>query len=132
MWELRLILVLIGAVIVTGVYLWSRQNRMRELDKPRTPSSRQAPVFMDEEEAHASGIAPDADAARETASGSTDDSQLILALHVAFHAEDGVAGTRVLEALHAEGLKFGRYRIFHRLLKGNPEASVFNVASMME
>jgi hypothetical protein len=30
MWELRLILLLIGAVVVTGVYLLSRQNRKRD------------------------------------------------------------------------------------------------------
>lgn len=129
MWELRLILILIGAVIVTGVYLWSRQTR----HGGKSALRREAPSFAED------GFQPEQDAApRKQTEQSGDaakqaaDGQLILALHVAARDTQGIAGALVLEALAATGLKYGRYRIFHRLLKGDAEQSVFNVANMLE
>ncbi|HET7650750.1 MAG TPA: cell division protein ZipA [Gammaproteobacteria bacterium] len=141
MWELRLILVLIGVVIVAGVYLLSRQNRKRDDAKPPAGSQRKSPVLggssgirdeLDDVsalEATAPRVELDAPSAGAR-SGS--DEQLILALHVA--ARDGAAfeGAKVLESLGATGLKYGRYHIFHRLFKGDSGKSVFSVASMVE
>lgn len=140
MWELRLILLLIGAVVVTGVYLLSRQNRKR--DGGISPDSRRkSPVFnRDVQAGEESAGFPDVDGRTprmdvETESSTANigkDQQLILALHVAARDEDVFAGAKVLESLTANGLKYGHYRIFHRLFKGNPEKSVFSVANMVE
>jgi cell division protein ZipA len=140
MWELRLILVLIGAVVVTGVYLLSRQNRNRGEKKPGG-LRRKSPVFnkdvnpADEFESFPGrdDPAPPLDSDRDSHTADIKpDQQLILALHVA--ARDGAVfeGARVLETLAANGLEYGQYRIFHRLFKGDPAKSVFSVANMVE
>jgi cell division protein ZipA len=140
MWELRLILLLIGAVVITGVYLLSRQSRNR--DEPESSGlRRKSPVFdKDAQSAEDADDFPgreqraprlDTEADADTGS-SKKDQQLILALHVAARDGNEFTGTKVLETLVANGLKYGRYRIFHRLLKADPEKSVFSVANMVE
>ncbi|HEX5339358.1 MAG TPA: cell division protein ZipA [Gammaproteobacteria bacterium] len=139
MWELRLILILIGAVIVTGVYLWSRQSRNRGAGKAET-FQRKSPVLRDSasgspatDDFSAAGVFPAEKAPHTNAPAHhADDQQLILALHVAARDNDEFAGARVLESLTGVGLKYGRYRIFHRLLKADPQQSVFSVANMVE
>ncbi|MGH8373454.1 MAG: cell division protein ZipA [Gammaproteobacteria bacterium] len=139
MWELRLILVLIGAVIITGVYLLSRQSRKRG-EEGSGKLRRKSPVFNNPTQGgdEFDDIpAPDESAphvAADTRSGNPDASgqQLILALHVAAREGASFDGTKVLETFNATGLKYGHYRIFHRLLKGDPDKSVFSVANMVE
>lgn len=140
MWELRLILILIGAVIITGVYLLSRQNRKRDANQS-APLRRQSPVLgksapagdgLDEFPALDESAPRLTEADGESSVAGHKREQLILALHVA--ARDGAAfdGARVLEAVTTSGLKYGRYRIFHRLFKNDPDKSVFSVANMVE
>lgn len=139
MWELRLILILIGVVIVTGVYLLSRQNRKRG-EKQTTGLRRKSPVFdsgtsaADELDSFSpdDGSAPHLDEPADSSATVSKEDQLILALHVAARDGAAFAGSRVLETLQANGLKFGSFRIFHRLFKGDPQKSVFSVANMLE
>ncbi|MGH8401570.1 MAG: cell division protein ZipA [Gammaproteobacteria bacterium] len=139
MWELRLILVLIGAVIITGVYLLSRQNRKRGEKQP-AGLRRKYPVFnkgtsaTDELDSFLpdDGSAPHLDEHTDSSAAVSKEDQLILALHVAAHDDTAFAGSRVLETLRANGLKFGALKIFHRLFKGDPQKSVFSVANMVE
>lgn len=119
MWELRLILVLIGVVIVAGVYLLSRHNRgsfsRREprLDDTGLPE----PVLSD--------AAPPLPAGSKT-------TQLILALHVSAPVDSPFEGTAVQAALKAAELSFGEYQVFHRLTRSAPPRSVFSVANMLK
>lgn len=107
MWELRLILLLIGVVVIAGVYLLSRQNRA-----PRK-AMRAEPRLG---EAGLPGTSP------------AEEPRLILALHVV--PRDGqFAGSDVLDAVRAAGLQFGRHDIFHRLAGERP---LFSVANMFE
>lgn len=140
MWELRLILILIGAVIVTGVYLLSRQNRKRNA-KQTALLRRKSPIMgtaaaagseLDDVAAVDESVPHLGDAERTSSGTPPKDEQLILALHVAAHDGTVFEGARVLDAVNACTLKYGRYRIFHRLLKGDPEKSVFSVANMVE
>ncbi|MGB9428675.1 MAG: cell division protein ZipA C-terminal FtsZ-binding domain-containing protein [Gammaproteobacteria bacterium] len=135
MWELRLILILLGVVFIAAVYLLSRQKRSRpaafhrdvptleSADLPEIPSAPVPPVFasgaMTESRSAGSGAAPDK-------------SQLILVLHLACREPAGFAGTDVLAALQVSGLRYGRYQVFHRLMKDDPDQSVFSVANMVE
>ena len=126
--ELRLILILIGAVIIAAIWLFSSQRR---------PTSakvvREAPILPDE------SFPEEDDFPSETIPGSSAKSapvreqgeQLILALHVMPRTGMPFAGAAVQDAFEACNLRFGRYQVFHRLDApgGN---SVFSVANMVE
>ncbi|MGI9246483.1 MAG: cell division protein ZipA C-terminal FtsZ-binding domain-containing protein [Steroidobacteraceae bacterium] len=55
--------------------------------------------------------------------------QKIFAVRVSAASGAGLSGARILDALHSEGLRFGRYDIFHALHEGRP---VFSVASLKD
>jgi len=123
--ELRLILILIGAVIIAAIWLFSRQ---------RAPSSgngvREAPVLHDEsfpEDHFPSETIPGSSA--KNAPVREQGEQLILALHVMPRTGMPFAGSAVQDAFEACNLRFGRYQVFHRM---DGEASVFSVANVLE
>lgn len=123
--ELRLILILIGAVIVAAIWLFSQQRAGAGKSAPR-----EAPVLGDES-------FPEDDFPSETIPGSSAKSapvreqgeQLILALHVMPRTTARFPGAALRQAFEACGLKFGRYHAFHRLDGGE---SVFSVANVVE
>lgn len=57
--------------------------------------------------------------------------QKIIVLHVAARGSQRFAGAEVVSVLQAEGLRHGRFQIFHWHRDENPEP-VFSVASMVE
>lgn len=142
MWELRLILILLGVVFIAAVYFFSRQKKSRSRD-----FRRDAPSLGDAQLTRASfdaGPAPliSRTPAREItdepgmagaeSGGGRNSRQLILALHVAAHGHASFAGEGVLAALQFAGLRYGRYQAFHRLVKDDADQSVFSVANMVE
>jgi cell division protein ZipA len=126
--ELRLILILIGAVIIAAVWLFSRQSKTSE------PTARAAPTFDDEDfpgDDLPSKTVPGASA--HTAPVREQGEQLILALHVMSRSGENLEGARVRAAFEANELRFGRYQVFHRLEGEQADGpSVFSVANVME
>lgn len=124
--ELRLILVLIGAVIIAAIWLFSLQRK----PKRETPMLRAAPTLDGES-------LPEDEFPSETIPGSSAKSapvreqgeQLILALHVMPRMAPHFAGAAVRKATEACSLKHGRYQVFHRM---EGSQSVFSVANMVE
>ena len=124
--ELRLILLLIGAVIIAAIWLFSQQRK----PKSDAQTLRAAPTLDGE------GL-PEDDFPSETIPGSSAKSapvreqgeQLILALHVMPRMAPAFAGTAVHKAVETCGLKHGRYEVFHRM---EGSQSVFSVANMVE
>ena len=127
--ELRLILILIGAVIVAAIWLFSKQRKAAE---PET--RRAAPTLADEpfpEDDLPSKTVPGASA--RTAPVREQGEQLILALHVMPREDGEFAGAGLMAACEACGLKFGRYKVYHRLEGAGADApSVFSVANVVE
>jgi cell division protein ZipA len=127
--ELRLILILIGAVIIAAVWLFSRQ---RKADAPA--AQRTAPTLPEEgfpEDDLPSKTVPGASA--KTAPVREQGEQLILALHVMPRETGEFAGAGLTAAFDACGLKFGRYKVYHRLEGAGADApSVFSVANVVE
>ena len=124
--ELRLILILIGAVIIAAIWMFSRQRRA----SGEAPTPRAAPTLDGES-------LPEDDFPSETIPGSSAKSapvreqgeQLILALHVMPRLAPNFTGAAVHTAIEACGLKYGRYQVFHRM---EGSQSVFSVANMVE
>ena len=127
--ELRLILILIGAVILAAIWLFSSQRKPTQSSGKL--SGRAAPTLGDEP-------FPEDDFPSETIPGSSaknapvreQGEQLILALHVMPRNSPHFTGAAARAAFEACNLKFGRYQVFHRLEGENQ--SVFSVANVVE
>lgn len=131
MWQLRLIILLIGVVFIVLVYLLSRQRRQRRAELARTePSLDEGAALTTAEETLTPHPAP-----MPKPPGGTPEPgarQLILALHVMGAEPDGFDGAHVLKALQVNGLHYGQYQVFHRVTEDLQQTPVFSVASLVE
>lgn len=133
MWELRLILILIGVVFIAAVYLLSRQGkyiRHKFRKQPPTLSDSNLPEIPSEQALSNESTHPRAEPAEK--GPQTQGEQLIIALHIASRLQQGFTGVEVLAALESAGLKYGQYQVFHRLTNSETPQSVFSVANMVE
>lgn len=132
MWDLRWVLLGLGALVVAGVYLWSRGLLPRpKLPQLRGGEARQEPSIGGEPEAAPAATpaelplveaVPEGDKTRPAP-------DRIVALRLVPRGEE-LPAERAVAALQAAGLEHGRYGIFHRQLGMNREA--FSVASLTE
>jgi cell division protein ZipA len=131
MWDLRWVLLGLGALVLVGVYLWSRGLVSRDM-LPKLPrrERRTEPVI--------GGPAPPPPAPPESpslvATVSEEEKarpgpERIVALRLVPRAGE-LAAERAVAALRSAGLEHGRYSIFHRQLGTNREG--FSVASLTE
>lgn len=131
MWDLRWVLLGLGALVLLGVYLWSRGIFDRRL-LPSLPrrvqrtepslSETQPPASAPTEPAPLVEVAPE-----EPKAHSRPDRIVALRL---IPREGEVTGERAVLVLRDAGLEHGRYAIFHRPLGADREA--FSVASLTE
>ena len=129
MWDLRWVLVGLGALVVVGVYLWSRGIVSRKLlsalprRRARTePSIGGEPPLADPEPAPLVGTVSEDEKARPGP-------DRIVTLRL-IPRTDELPSEHTVTVLRNAGLEHGRYAIFHRQLGANPEG--FSVASLTE
>lgn len=129
MWDLRWVLLGLGALLVAGVYLWSRgyvrvpvfvQRLPRRV--PRTEPSIDGEPAASAEPAPLVEVVPEEAAAKHAP-------DRIVALRL-IPREGELAAERAVQALRNAGLEHGRYSIFHQRLDTIKEA--FSVASLTE
>lgn len=152
MTELRWILLIVGAVVVGGVYLWSK--RQLDDDRPVNDSfhKRTEPSLDSSANSEIEPEGPVADAGH----GSDQDSppagkgrrskkpaskgriyqdlsgdEKIISLRVATKGGLLLNGMDIVKALMDAGLMHGSFQIFHRMAE-NTEVPVFSVASLLE
>ena len=131
MWDLRWVLLGLGALVLLGVYLWSRGILSRDMlptlprRKERTePSIGDPPPFREP--------APQPESLVETVSEeekARPGPERVVALRLIPRGAE-LPTERAVSALRNAGLEHGRYAIFHRQLGGNREG--FSVASLTE
>jgi cell division protein ZipA len=131
MWDLRWVLIGLGALVLVGVYLWSKGILSRNMI-PALPrrKERTEPSIGDSPPA-ASGE-PTPPSLVETVSEEEKkkpDLDRIVALRLV-PREGELPAERAIGALRSAGLEHGRYSIFHRQLGTNREG--FSVASLTE
>jgi hypothetical protein len=133
MWDLRWVLLGLGAFVLVGVYLWSRGIVSRDM-LPALPRRKQ----RTEPSIGAPATAPTALPAEtppplvETVSEeerARPAPDRIVALRLIPRTEE-LPAERAVTALRNAGLEHGRYAIFHRQLGANREG--FSVASLTE
>jgi cell division protein ZipA len=128
---LRWVLLGLGALVLLGVYLWSRGvfnrrflpavQRRSERAEPSIDAQAVAPQPVSEPESLVE-VAPQEPATHATP-------ERIVALRLIPRGEE-LPAPRAVQALIGAGLEHGRYAIFHRPLEANREA--FSVASLTE
>ncbi len=129
MWDLRWVLLGLGAALVAGVYLWSRgfvrvpvfvQRLPRRI--PRTEPSINGEATAAVEPAALVEVVPEDPATKRSP-------DRIVALRL-IPREGELGAERAVEALRNAGLEHGRYAIFHQQQDTIKEA--FSVASLTE
>jgi cell division protein ZipA len=134
MWDLRWVLLGLGALVVVGVYLWSR-GILSGAMLPKLPRRRERtePSMLDEQPPREQQTAePETEPLVATVSEderARPGPDRIVALRLVPRKDD-LAVERAITALRSAGLEHGRYSIFHRQLGTNREG--FSVASLTE
>jgi cell division protein ZipA len=131
MWDLRWVLLGLGALVLVGVYLWSRGVFSRDLlpvlprRKPRTEPSIGEPAQPPPPPAEMPSLVETV-SEEEKARPAPD---RIVTLRLVPRGQE-VPTEQAVAALRSAGLEHGRYAIFHRQLGTNREG--FSVASLTE
>jgi cell division protein ZipA len=133
MWDLRWVLLGLGALVLVGVYLWSRGIVSRDM-LPTLPRRKQRTEPVISEPPPVAAPAPEPPPASLVQTVSEEEKarpppDRIVALRLVPRGTE-LAMERAVVALRNAGLEHGRYAIFHRQLGTNREA--FSVASLTE
>ncbi|MEE8528149.1 MAG: cell division protein ZipA C-terminal FtsZ-binding domain-containing protein [Gammaproteobacteria bacterium] len=151
--ELRGILLLVGALLVAGIYGWGRWRAQRKapLFKPhlrrffadKSDDEDLPSVRADDDNADAEDfgedIADDIEESAEIIEEKTDyeppesgSEQKIVSLRIVAHEGMAFSGFDLLNIFNEEGLEFGEFDIFHKLVRGERERPLFSIASLHE
>lgn len=134
MWDLRWVLLGLGALLVVGVYLWSKSLGGRRLfpDTSRRvraePSIGEPASVADGEPASSPPVASATESKPRRAATAAPDR--VITLRLIPRGEDELRTERAVVALTGAGLKHGKYGIFHR--DGEDGEPAFSVASLTE
>lgn len=142
MWELRWVLIGLGAVLILAVYAWGQGHVPKLLARLRSPSKpvqRTEPSLDDDEPG--TGLAEEdveVLAVEETDEADTKDTpppeaRVDRVIAIRYVPEDRRLGAdKVILALRAAGLRHGRYGIFHRQASSVDDEPLFSVANLTE
>jgi cell division protein ZipA len=131
MWELRWVLLGLGALLVVGVYLWTRGAFRRLARTAAPPGPRTEPTLDEPAREIATPVESatiDPPPARKPMQAAPD---RIVALRL-IPREGELNTERAVAALHDGGLEHGRYGIFHLHDPRHRDEAVFSVASLTE
>ena len=139
MWELRWVLLGLGAALIVGVYLWGRGVFQRLV--PKREIGRR--WLASDEALQPSDVlpAPSDEHALDPGNGQIEPAPATTPappaqdriVTVRFVAKDkGLSAEKAILALRAAGLQHGRYGIFHRPGEGGVDGPLFSVASLTE
>lgn len=148
--NLRVLLMIIGILIIAGIYLWGvgfdHRKATRKIQKHRKDQKEpilETPVIKPREEEvdftdvfrRQGGLFRDEDAdVPESATNSAKSEQGIIVLHVISNSGIRFNGEAVRDALYTAGLSYGDMQIFHHHGVGNSVSkdSIFSVANIHE
>jgi len=138
----RWVLLLIGAIVIGGVYLYSRRASQRPAAKPaerrkepslEEPVSELGPVLEEEEPLVAEIIAEEEiDIPAEPETPQKQPEQMIVTLRLVAGKHRYFKGDELALALRGLGLRHGKFGIFHRHDGVDDKNTVFSVASLVE
>jgi cell division protein ZipA len=135
---LRWLLLVVGLIVIGGVYLYTRYQRKKLQDSPQQdlfddrvePSltgSRKEPVFSAEPTA---GQVDPVDVSPEAPAPATE--QKIVTVRIVARNSGSFAGDELVLSLRGIGLRHGKFGIFHRYEGSNEDQVLFSAASLVE
>lgn len=138
--ELRLILLLIGAAVILGIYGWSRLQGLSWKTRPsrRTVPAKQHSETPDDaaiqqELQRMQQVMSDEDVAQESASPAAEEVEELLVISVVAAAEQSFTGEALNKAFANNNLVFGDKSIFNRMVRQHGEdVPVFGIANMFK
>lgn len=135
MWDLRWVLIGLGALVVIGVYVWSkgllgRAFPRREQRQQRSePTIGESPASDPRPPPASASVPPEAPSPPRKPQRSPPERIITLRL-IPRGAE--LPMERAVSALQGLGLEHGRYGIFHRMIEDQHHEPAFSVASLTE
>jgi cell division protein ZipA len=127
---LRWLLLIFGLLVIAGVYIYSRRERIRTKDQPAAPD-RLEPSLHDYPAASSTDTeAESRKQATDTEKGLAE--QKIVTLRLVTREKGAFAGDELVLNLRGIGMRHGKFGIFHRYEGTNEDDVVFSVASLVE
>ena len=139
MWELRWVLLGLGALVILAVYAWGRGYFKALASRAQSGKAKPArlepkvgdEVLIDEVPETPADEAEASDTEPERRSGTELEVDRVITLRF-IPADQKWGGDRVILALRAAGLRHGRYGIFHKHASALDDAPLFSVANLTE
>lgn len=133
---LRWLLLLFGALVVAGVYLYSRnqRNKSDEAPSPSIDRDRIDPTLGDDVDADAhSADEPDySPATAEPDDEPGDREQMIVTLRIVARNQGAIDGDELILNLRGIGMRHGKFGIYHRHEGLDEDKVIFSAASLVE
>jgi cell division protein ZipA len=127
---LRWLLLLFGLLVIAGVYIYSRRERIKAQEPEPAPDRKEPSLRAD---AAASTTDSDQESgAANTESAAVMSEQKIVTLRVVARDKDAFQGDELVLSLRGIGMRHGKFGIFHRYDGANEDDVVFSVASLVE
>lgn len=122
---LRWLLLLLGLLVIAGVYWYSRRERDRVTRAPAADDVRITPTL---DEVSAVPAAPD----EEAPVFGTPVPQKIVTVRLVARNGGSFRGDELILSLRGIGLRHGKFGIFHRYDGNDEEQTIFSAASLIE
>jgi cell division protein ZipA len=128
---LRWLLLLAGALVVGGVYLYSRKERAKPAKKSGT-DQRVEPTLDAGTAEQDSDPVGEPSLADDSAEEPEDSPQKIVTLRLIARDRGAFPGDELILSLRGIGMRHGKFGIFHRVDGTNEEQTIFSAASLVE
>lgn len=136
---LRWLLLLVGLLVIAGVYLYSRREKA-PTDGDETPVDRDAPsldgdaaALLDEPFLVNEETSTDDDSGDETdVSTAADAPQKIVTVRIVAREKKSFPGDELILSMRGIGLRHGKFGIFHRYDGNDETKTIFSAASLVE
>lgn len=124
---LRWLLLFFGALVIAGVYFYSRRDKTKA-DDETTGISRVEPTLQHDP------VTAEPDAGEVSVADGAAESvpQKIVTLRIVAHAKKAFNGEELVLSLRGIGLRHGKFGIFHRYDGSDETRTVFSAASLVE
>lgn len=124
---LRWLLLFFGALVVVGVYLYSRHQRRRADQASSSPDDqgRAEPIIGDDQQ-------PGAGASGESDEKAPGGEQKIVTLRLVARNNGAINGEELALNLRGIGMRHGRFGIYHRYDGADENKVIFSAASLVE
>lgn len=127
---LRWLLLLFGVLVIAGVYLYSRREKVPA--KPEQNPDRLEPTLGGDVGDTAGDAEDDSDVAPDPTLTGAENPQKIVTLRLVAREGSSFRGDELILSLRGIGMRHGKFGIFHRYDGSDENRTVFSAASLVE